>query len=102
MRAALSILKALCIGLLAFIVLCFVPVAVGMLSVLLGDLLGCDFNNDTSSTVFCASPTVRGAIQNGTMMNWYALETLPLALIAAGVLLVTLIAFVLLRALSRR
>ena len=102
MDVAFKTLRIVGIALLLFIVLCFTPVVVGMFSVLLGELLGCDFNNGTSSTSLCESSFVRTTIESGTMVNWYALATLPLALIAAGALLLVAVSYMLLRFFDRR
>lgn len=102
MSVTLGILKALSIGIFAFIVICFVPVVLGMSSVLLADLLGCDFNNETATTALCEPAVVRNTIQHGTMLNWYGLATLPMALIAAVALLLVIIARFALKAFAKR
>lgn len=84
--------------LVAIIVLLLSPLLIGMLSVFLANVLGCNFTSGTSASVLCEPQLVRRLIEVGIFLNWFALATLPVGMIAFVVLLI----FLVLRAFVRR
>lgn len=75
----------------AIIVLSLSPLLIGMLSVILANVLGCDFTSGASTSVLCEPQIVRRSIEVGIFLNWFALATLPVGMIAFVVLLILLV-----------
>ena len=102
MSVLITILRVVGIVLLAVIILCCAPRIISLSFAFLRYLLGCNFSSDTSTTVFCESAAVRNFIAYGTLLDWYSVVTLPLALIAAGAFSVVMTAYLLVRASGRQ